>query len=135
MLFSSTEFLLMFLPTTIAGFALAVQLISMRAGTAWLLACSLFFYAYWSPPLLPLLLASIVVNFACGRALFRNRSRSFLVAGLIFNLGLLAYFKYAGFLVENIEQIIGSEIVNLKIVLPLAISFFTFQQVAYLVDV
>ena len=135
MLFSSTEFLLMFLPATIAGFALAVRLISMRAGTAWLLACSLFFYAYWSPPLLPLLLASIVVNFACGRALFRNRSRSFLVAGLIFNLGLLAYFKYAGFLVENIEQIIGSEIVNLNIVLPLAISFFTFQQVAYLVDV
>lgn len=135
MLFSSTEFLFLFLPATLAGFALAVRFVSMRAGTAWLIAASLFFYAHWSPPLLPLLLISIIVNFACGRMLFRNRSRPLLLVGLIFNLGLLAYFKYAGFLVENAERIVGSEIADLNIVLPLAISFFTFQQVAYLVDV
>lgn len=135
MLFSSTEFLFLFLPATIAGFALAVRLFSMRAGTIWLIAASLFFYAHWSPSLLPLLLISIMANYLCGRLLFRNRSKSLLIAGLVFNLGLLAYFKYAGFLVENAEKVIGSEIANLNIVLPLAISFFTFQQVAYLVDV
>lgn len=135
MLFSSAEFLFLFLPATIAGFALAVRLVSMRAGTAWLIAASLFFYAHWNLSFLPLLLISIMANYLCGRLLFQHRSKPLLIAGLVFNLGLLAYFKYAGFLVENAERIIESEIAELSIVLPLAISFFTFQQVAYLVDV
>jgi alginate O-acetyltransferase complex protein AlgI len=135
MLFSTVEFLCLFLPATVAGFALATALLSLRAGTAWLVAASLFFYGYWDVWLLPLLLGSIVVNFACGRRLHDAPSRPVLVAGLVFNLGLLAYFKYAGFFVDNLESLIGAEIAELNIVLPLAISFFTFQQIAYLVDV
>ena len=135
MLFSTTEFLFAFLPLTVAGFALIAGAISLRAGTVWLTAASLFFYAYWEASLLPLIVVSIVVNFACGKFLFANRSRALLVAGLCFNVGLLGYFKYAGFLVDNVEALLGMEIAELKIALPLAISFFTFQQIAYLVDV
>lgn len=135
MLFSTTEFLFLFLPLTVAGFALVAGTDSLRAGTLWLTAASLFFYGYWDVSLLPLIVLSIVANFAFGKILFSTRSRTYLVAGLCFNLGLLGYFKYAGFFVENLEKLLGREIAELNIVLPLAISFFTFQQVAYLVDV
>jgi alginate O-acetyltransferase complex protein AlgI len=135
MLFSTPEFLFLFLPVTFFGFAIVSATISLRAGTLWLTAASLFFYGYWDTSLLPLIVLSIVVNFALGRALFVNRSKAILTVGLCFNLGLLGYFKYAGFFVENIERLLGTRIAELDIVLPLAISFFTFQQVAYLVDV
>ena len=135
MLFSSVEFLFVFLPATLAGYAVFAKLLSVRSGTLWLIAASLFFYAYWDATLLPLLLGSVVLNFICGKRLFAVRSRALLWMGLCFNIGLLAYFKYAGFFVENVEAAIGMEIANLNIVLPLAISFFTFQQIAYLVDV
>jgi alginate O-acetyltransferase complex protein AlgI len=135
MLFSTTEFLFAFLPLTVVGFALIAGTISLRAGTAWLTAASLFFYGYWNASLLPLIILSIVVNFTCGKFLFANQSRALLVAGLGFNIGLLGYFKYAGFFVANVEALLGMEIVELNVVLPLAISFFTFQQIAYLVDV
>lgn len=135
MLFSTTEFLFVFLPITVAGFAFCAATFSLRAGTVWLTAASLFFYAYWDVSLLPLIVLSILVNFAFGKLLFVNRSKALLAAGLCFNLGLLGYFKYAGFFVNNVEALLGVEITELKIVLPLAISFFTFQQVAYLVDV
>ena len=85
--------------------------------------------------LLPLLFGSITVNYVCGRFLFAKQSRSVLWGGLLFNIALLAYFKYAGFLIDNVEGALGTEIANLNIVLPLAISFFTFQQIAYLVDI
>lgn len=135
MLFSSPEFLFLFLPATFLGFALVSATVSLRAGTFFLSAASLFFYGYWDASLLPLIVLSILVNFGLGKALFSNHSKAILVVGLCFNLGLLGYFKYAGFFVENVERVLGVEIADLNIVLPLAISFFTFQQVAYLVDV
>lgn len=135
MLFSTIEFLCVFLPITVAGFAVCAATISLRAGSAWLVAASFVFYAYWDYSLLPLLLCSILVNFFVGGRLFATRSRPVLILGLLFNIGLLGYFKYAGFFVRNVEALLGTEIVQLHIVLPLAISFFTFQQIAYLVDV
>lgn len=135
MLFTTIEFLCLFLPVTVAGFALADRFVSPKAARLWLVAASFFFYAYWDISLLPLLLASIVVNFLCGHALFRQRSKPLLIAGIVFNVGLLGYFKYAGFFIENIEHLLNVKIAALQIVLPLAISFFTFQQVAYLADV
>ena len=135
MLFSTPEFLFLFLPLTFAGFAVTTIAISLRAGTLWLTVASLFFYGYWDASLLPLIILSIVVNFALGRILFANRAKAILILGLCFNLGLLGYFKYAGFFIENVERLFGTKIAELNIVLPLAISFFTFQQVAYLVDV
>jgi alginate O-acetyltransferase complex protein AlgI len=135
MLFSTAEFLFLFLPLTAAGFAIIAGTLSLRAGTVWLTGASLFFYGYWDPSLLPLILASIVVNYFCGSALFKKRSKPLLIAGLCFNLGLLGYFKYANFFIGNIENLFGAKIAELNVVLPLAISFFTFQQIAYLVDV
>jgi alginate O-acetyltransferase complex protein AlgI len=127
--------LFLFLPLTFAGFAVATTVISLRAGTLWLVAASLYFYGYWDVSLLPLIVLSIIVNFVLGKTLFANRSKAILVLGLCINVGLLAYFKYVGFFIENVERLFGTKIVELNIVLPLAISFFTFQQVAYLVDV
>ena len=135
MLFSTLEFMFVFLPAAVVGFFLASSLLSRTGGILWLVLVSLFFYAYWDATLLPLLLVSIVVNYACGYFLFSRRSRPLLWAGLVFNIALLGYFKYAGFLVGNVQAALGVEIANLNIVLPLAISFFTFQQIAYLVDV
>ncbi len=120
MLFNSRLFILVFLPVALGGFLAAARL-GRRAAMLWLLAASLFFYAWWKPPFLLLLLASIGANYGFGRMI--PRGRGWLVAGLVFNLGLLGLFKYA--------VLFGAT----GIFLPLGISFFTFQQVMYLVDV
>ncbi|MBI9081838.1 MAG: MBOAT family protein [Pseudodesulfovibrio sp.] len=104
------------------------------------LACaSFFFYGYWNVLYVPLLAGSILVNFGIARQLAasdrqKNFGRIWLVFGVIFNIGLLCYFKYMDFLIESINYVSGSSIPVMHIVLPLAISFFTFQQIAYLVD-
>jgi D-alanyl-lipoteichoic acid acyltransferase DltB (MBOAT superfamily) len=104
------------------------------------LACaSFFFYGYWNVMYVPLLVGSILVNFGVARQLAasdrqKNYGRTWLVFGVIFNIGLLCYFKYMDFLIESINYVSGSSISVMHIVLPLAISFFTFQQIAYLVD-
>ena len=121
MLFNSRLFILVFLPVALAGF-LAAGRLGRRAAMVWLLAASLFFYAWWKPVFLLLLLVSIAVNFAVGRLILRHGGRGWLVAGLVFNLGLLGFFKYAGLFGLG------------GVFLPLGISFFTFQQVMYLVD-
>ena len=117
MLFNSRLFILAFLPLALGGFLALGRW--RRASLWWLLGCSLFFYAWWKPELLALLLASIGVNYALARLV---RQRAWLVAGLAFNLGLLGWFKYAG--------MFGLP----GVVLPLGISFFTFQQIMFLVD-
>lgn len=138
MLFSSYEFLLIFLPLTLAGFVLARRW-SRAAAQSWLLAASIFFYGWWNPGYLGLLTGSIVVNYAIGCALMKAmrgtaRSRLLLAIGIVFNLGLLGYYKYAGFLTGIAAQVAGTSWSLGEIVLPLAISFFTFQQVAFLID-
>ncbi len=141
MLFNSYVFIFAFLPVTLAGYFLLGALNQTRFAKMWLAAASLFFYGWWNPAFLLLLGASILVNFWFGGNILkqyrlgnRHASTSLMTIGVVFNLALLAYFKYAGFLAMNLESISGFSMSLGAIFLPLAISFFTFQQIAYLVD-
>ena len=140
MLFNSYEFLFAFLPLALAGFFFAHKVISRDAAIVWLVLISLFYYGWWNAAYLSLILASMAVNFAVGRGIgridpvARRRRRLLLAAGVAFNLGLLGYFKYANFFVDTAASLTGADIALAPIILPLAISFFTFQQIAYLAD-
>jgi D-alanyl-lipoteichoic acid acyltransferase DltB (MBOAT superfamily) len=134
MLFISLEFLLGFLPVAVGGTALLVALGERRFVVAYLLAASFVFYAWRIPEHFVLLAFSIGFNYAAGRYLYRNRSRIALATAVAVNLALLAAFKYAGFVADNLNGLAGVEVSFGAIVLPLAISFYTFQQIAYLVD-
>ena len=133
MIFSSFEFLYLFLPVVFAGF------LWLRKGDGalvvwWLFAASLVFYAAWNPAHLPLLIGSIVVNYLLHRALLVWREPLLLQVGVIGNLAALGWFKYRGFFAENFVETFGMAPDVGAIALPLAISFFTFQQIAFLVD-
>jgi D-alanyl-lipoteichoic acid acyltransferase DltB (MBOAT superfamily) len=134
MLFNSSSFLFGFLPVVLAGFILLSNLRQQRLAGVWLTAASLFFYGWWNPLYLPLLVGSMVFNYVLGGYLLKKPSRALLAIGIAANLALLGYYKYAGFLVQSIDQLTGLDWAIPNIVLPLAISFFTFQQIAYLVD-
>ncbi len=132
MLFNSHLFLFAFLPGTLIVFFLLGKHREMAAG--WLAFSSIVFYGYWNVAHVPLLLLSICVNYAFGAAIGGGR-RNLLVWGLAFNLGLLGYYKYAHFFLSNLDRLTGLDWQIGKIVLPLGISFFTFTQIAYLLDV
>lgn len=134
MLFNSYAFILVFLPVTLGVFALLGRRGLRRPAIAWLVAASLFFYGWWNPAYLLLILSSIAANHAVGRRLGRSPSKALLGVGVAANLGAIGYFKYANFLVGNVNALTGAGLHLDAIVLPLAISFFTFQQIAYLVD-
>lgn len=141
MLFNSPVFIFIFLPAVLVVYFLLNRYRLIHASTTWLVFSSLFFYSYWNPLYLPLILGSMLVNYAVGTALGKQvdaPSRTFrktvLAVGVVANLSLLAYYKYADFFLENLNSLSGSDFHLLKLALPLAISFFTFQQVAYLVD-
>ncbi len=137
MLFTSFEFVFLFLPATLAGFVL-LRGRSYEASVLWLVLASLFFYAFWNAAYLWLLVPSIFVNFFLGRWLngfpAGLAKKLLLAAGIAANLGVLLYFKYAGFLVANVDLLFGSTSSFGAIILPLGISFITFQKIAYLVD-
>ncbi|MGB5178611.1 MAG: MBOAT family protein [Gammaproteobacteria bacterium] len=138
MLFNSYIFIFVFLPTVLAGFYAIGARGHHRVAIAWLVGASLFFYGWWNPAYLGLILGSTLFNYAAGVSLGGREqgfSRKWLLAlGVAGNLGLLGYFKYANFFVENVSLLTGDDYHLGKILLPLAISFFTFQQIAYLVD-
>ncbi|MCH8189015.1 MAG: MBOAT family protein [Proteobacteria bacterium] len=139
MLFNSYGFIFLFLPAVLAGYFLIGARVQGRAAIAWLVAASLFFYGWWNPAFLPLILFSVGFNFVLGMRLLlgggARARKAMLILGIAGNLGLLAYFKYANFLVGNLEAVSGGTLDWPPVVLPIAISFFTFQQIAYLVDV
>ncbi len=137
MLFNSFIFLLVFLPLVLAAFYASRRWISARASLAVLVVASFIFYGYWKPIYLILLLVSICFNFAVGRILSRDnrwRTRGVFIAGIGVNLALLGYFKYANFFIDNVNTVLGAHWEIADIILPLAISFYTFTQIAYLVD-
>lgn len=142
MLFNSYEFIFLFLPVMFFGYFYLTSKRLIIGSKAWLVGGSLFFYGWWNVLYLPLILVSMLVNYAIGTSLPKIEKeggkhpskRSLLTVGIIFNVGLLGYFKYTDFLLENFNGIFGSDVPLPHIVLPLAISFFTFQQIAYLVD-
>lgn len=138
MLFHSPIFLFFFLPLVLSGYLLLERGAPAGLSIGFLALASLFFYSWWNPYYLPLLLGSIVFNFTIGH-LVNVKSRfgfryGALVFGVTVNLLLLGAFKYADFAIRTINWGGGTNIPELDIVLPLAISFFTFQQIAFLVD-
>jgi alginate O-acetyltransferase complex protein AlgI len=138
-LFNSYIFIFGFLPIVLAGHALLRGSPTVFWPIAWLVVASLVYYAWWRPEYLLLLLFSVTVNFGLGKliidgGLSRSRARAVLTAGIIFNLCLLGYFKYAGFFVANVDDFFGAQWVVPNIILPIGISFITFQKIAFLVD-
>ena len=138
MLFNSYEFLFAFLPAVVIGYFTIARL-SAVAANVFLGAASVFFYAWWRLDFVWILLASVAVNYVFGHKLSRDAAagrddRALLACAIVFNLGLLGYYKYADFFIANINAATGAHIELLRVALPLGISFFTFTQIAYLVD-
>lgn len=139
MLFNSHFFILVFLPITLIVFFGLAKLRLRLAAITWLVATSLYFYGYWKVEYLPLLLLSILSNYFLGRALSRtskstHKAKLLLASGIGVNLLFIGYYKYAGFIVKSINKLFPADLPIPRIVLPLAISFYTFTQIAYLVD-
>ena len=140
MLFNSYEFIFLFLPFTFLVYFYLLKIRLPLVAKGFLVFSSLFFYSWWNIVYLPLILSSILFNFIIGSSLNKSiRSVRFdrkiiLITGIISNVMLLGYFKYYDFFVYNLNYAFDSSIPIQNIVLPLAISFFTFQQIAYLVD-
>ncbi|HOV80024.1 MAG TPA: MBOAT family O-acyltransferase [Bacillota bacterium] len=135
MLFNSFEFIFVFLPLTLFTFYFCLYKGCHRQAIACLALLSLFFYSFWNCKYAALILLSISVNYLAGCALSATGSRKILAAGIAFNLSLLACYKYSNFFIDSVNMFFGLSISSLNIVLPLAISFFTFTQTAYIVDI
>ncbi|TAN46805.1 MAG: MBOAT family protein, partial [Rhodospirillales bacterium] len=133
MLFNSHAFILLFLPVTLGGFWVLKRL-GVGVSIVWLSILSTLFYVWWNPLYLPLLLSSIAFNFFMGRLVGKTQSK--LLAGLAIsaNIGLLLYYKYLHFFTSLIPSDLGVPVIP-ELVLPLAISFFTFTQIGYIVEV
>lgn len=138
MLFNSFIFIFVFLPIVVILYAYLTRQGQIRAAKLMLIVVSLIFYMYWNVYYLGLLLLSMLVNYAISRWIHAHDEvrikKLIMILALVFNIGLLGFFKYYNFFVSNINYIFASDIGLLKIALPLAISFFTFQQIAYQVD-
>jgi alginate O-acetyltransferase complex protein AlgI len=141
MLFNTFSFILIFLPMMLVGFFLLAR-VSQSGASLFLALGSLSFYGFWDIQYIPLLLASIAFNFLTGKAIAwsvqstkQSQASILLTTGLIANLVVLAYFKYFNFFISQANTLLGSPIEIANIILPLGISFFTFTQIAFLVDV
>lgn len=134
MLFNSYTFIFIYLPVVLVVFHYFGSRGNVRISIAWLVAASLFFYGWWNPKYLGLILGSIFFNYAVGSLLCNSKNTKILTIGIVINLAFLGYFKYTNFFIENINSIFYLNLQIETIILPLAISFFTFQQISYLVD-
>ena len=145
MLFSTPEFILLYLPIVFFVYFFLNRQRFILAAKIWLVIASLFFYAYWNIAYVPLLLGSIIFNFVLGRSLSTQSldsvfaptlisRRTLLIISIAANLALLGYYKYTNFFIDNLNIAFGINYIIPQIVLPLGISFFTFTQIAYLVD-
>lgn len=139
MLFNSYEFILLFLPITLGLFWLMAKSGNITCLLGLLSIASLFFYGWWYPSYLALIGISILVNYLLGNylqntATGKHWKQLLLYTGIIVNLGFLGYYKYGGFLVEIFNDISNGNVKWVTVALPLAISFFTFQQITYLID-
>jgi len=139
MLFTSGEFLFVYLPLTLTLFFLISRFAGNAAGAAWLVLASFAFYAYWLPVYTGLLAASVVFNYLLGNFILACPSHRRRIALLCFavatDLLVLGYFKYANFFLGTVAQLSGRPLGALSVILPIGISFFTFTQIAYLADV
>ena len=138
MLFNSFVFLIIFLPATFALYYLFSRTSGGKFGIAFLVAASLVYYGWSKPEYIALIVLSAILNFVVAGHMHggapQKRRRAILVLGISVNLLVLAYFKYAGFMLQSINGLFATDLQFLQPLLPLAISFFTFQQIAFLVD-
>ena len=134
MLFNSLEFIYIFLPVTLALFYLASRFRLLKLSQFILLAMSCLFYGYWKVAYFLLILFKIVTNQALAILLERKKSKFVLWFGIIFNLGLLCYFKYYNFFIDIANDFSPLQALHINVTIPLGISFYTFTQLTYLVD-
>lgn len=140
MLFNSFEFIFLFLPVTFFLYYFLIEKRLFLGAKAILIAASLFYYAWWRLDYLPIILATLLFNYVIGTILSSDTDRTasakvhFLIIGISLNLLLLGYYKYSDFIITNVNEMSGATFDLLELSLHLAISFFTFQQIAYLVD-
>ncbi|RKQ38344.1 MBOAT family protein [Enterobacter sp. R1(2018)] len=136
MIFSSPEFIFAFLPIVFFGYFMLNKFKLLYFAKVWLVAASLYFYSYWSLNYLPLMLGSIIFNYGLGAQLAKRdkRKKLMLTVGIIANLSVLGYYKYANFFLDNLNYFIGNNYHIAGVVLPIGISFYTFTQIAFLVD-
>ena len=136
MLFTSYIFFYIFLPVALIGY-LGLARLSREASMAWLLFVSVFFYGWWDIHYVPLLMGSIIFNYTSGILIAKSRNfrGTLLATAIVANLILLFWYKYANFFATSLSLLGSIEWQTMDIILPLGISFFTFTQIAFLVDV
>ena len=143
MIFSSSVFILIFMPIVFFGYFILNKKRLILGGKIWLTLASFVFYGYWSIYYIPLLIFSIVFNFSVGGLaspytkrfqLTATKRKGMLTLGIVGNLLLLGYFKYANFFIDNVNALTNAGIEYHHVILPLGISFYTFTQIAFLVD-
>lgn len=132
MLFSSMTFVFMFLPIVCALYLLSQK----RFHNPILLAASILFYAWGEPKYLAIMLLTILINYAGAIAVEKfNHKKLWLIFTIIVDLGLLIYFKYFNFIIDNINNLFHSHINAIDVIMPIGISFYTFQALSYVIDV
>ena len=127
MIFSSYEFIFLFLPITFGIYFYLNKKNLINLAILFLAIASLFFYSWWNIYYLPLILISVITNYCIGQFLIKKvAKKNLLILGIVFNLSLLGYFKYSDFFIQNINALLNSNYSFLNLTLPLAIPFFTY---------
>ncbi len=136
MLFNSYIFILLFLPLCILGYFGLNRIKKTGLAQVFLLGMSLWFYGFFNPWYVLIIIASVLINYLVYKFIqkYRSKAKLFMVPGVVVNVGILGYFKYMDFFIENVNAVFKSNISLLGIALPLGISFFTFQQISFVVD-
>ena len=134
MVFSSFTFLFIFLPLVLLTYFLAKK---RQYRNIVLLVFSLIFYAWGEPVYVLLMLLSIIVNYFIALKIERRKKgkKKWMIMDVIFNLGIIGFFKYGNFMIQNINSIFHSNIGEMNLALPIGISFYTFQVLSYVIDV
>lgn len=140
MLFNSYQFILIFLPIVLIVYFLLNKFKLIKLSTIWLIIASLYFYGVWNYKFLFVIIGSIIFNYVCGQFLsdkieHKLNKKYILIFGIVINILFLGYFKYTNFIIENINTFLHGHFNYMHIIMPLAVSFFTFQQIAYIVDI
>ena len=139
MIFSSYTFIFIFLPIVFVVYYLGQRFLGDVVAKVWLVVASLYFYAHGSLAFLPILAGTVVFNYFIVKMMRRSRGRQvitklLMALAILENLGLLFYFKYMNFFLENVNYILGSDFILLTIILPIGISFYTFQILSHVID-
>lgn len=142
MLYNSYVFIFVYLPIVLAGWYALNRFKMYNGSLVWLVMSSLFFYGYFNWSYLPVIVISIAVNYISGMLISPETKyikqirirRLLFIFSLVFNIGILFFYKYFDFFVQNINVVFKTDFTMVNLLLPLGISFFTFQQISYVVD-